>query len=187
MDAFTVSDRWRAGRVLPLLATLLWVAAFAAFAALVVEAPRWFLALVLLSGAYNLYQRLRPRTLLQVDAEGIRMAGQGGRLAAAPRRVPWSSVREVVVMSPPATVAAVGGLVGVEVGVRLRQGAPLPDNVRGIVHDPTRPDAVPPGLRVALGSSPLDRDRLAVAVAAFGPPDVRVVDEPLAAGTLGGG
>ncbi len=36
--------------------------------------------------------------------------------------VPWSSIRDVVVVSP----GPIGGEGGTEVGVRLRPGAPLP-------------------------------------------------------------
>ena len=50
--------------------------------------------------------------------------------------------------------------------MRLREGAPMPDGVRALIHDPGNPDAVPPSLRVAVPG--LDRERLDRAVQAFG-------------------
>ncbi|MDQ3611802.1 MAG: hypothetical protein M4D85_09420, partial [Actinomycetota bacterium] len=104
-------------------------------------------------------------TRLRIDADGVTFSPSHGK--RSPVFVPWLSVREVVVVTGPTAAP--------QVGVRLRPGAPLPQGVRGMVHDPTRPDAVQPSLtRVVPG---LDRSALAMAVQACGS---RVVD----AGTL---
>jgi hypothetical protein len=183
VDGYTVMERWRAGRVVLLVVNLLLFAVGAAWAVLVVHVPRWFLVVLLGLAAWNLYVRMRPRPMLRVDARGVQLIRQDWPIpwyvpsSRIQRLVPWPSIGQVVVMAPPVAVMTGDGLVEAEVGLRLRQGAPLPANVRGLVNDPGRPDAVAPALRLALGPEPLDRERLAAAVAAFGPPDVRVVDE----------
>ena len=69
--------------------------------------------------------------------------------------VPWEHVREVI--AGPGTV-----------GVRLNEGAPLPDGARSMVSDPGRPDALAPELRVAVPGR-FDRAEFQAAVAAHGP------------------
>jgi hypothetical protein len=68
--------------------------------------------------------------------------------------VPWPSIRQVVLFADQ------------EVGLRLRQGAPMPAGVRAMISDPGHPDDVPPSLRTAVPN--LDRGRLEEAVRAFG-------------------
>jgi hypothetical protein len=187
VDGYTIMQRWRARRVALLVVNLLLLAAGAAWAVLVVGVPRWFLVVLLGVGAWNLYVRLRPRPMLRVDAGGVQLISQDRPVpwylpsSRVQRRVPWPSIWQVVVMTGPLATMTGDGLTGAEVALRLCRGAPLPANVRGLVDDPDRPYAIAPGLRLALGPEPLDCERLAAAVAAFGPPDVRVVDEPLAA------
>jgi hypothetical protein len=187
VGAYTVMERWRPRRVGLLAVNLLVLAAGVAWAVRVVRVPGWFLVVMLGLGAWRLYAHMRPRPMLRVDAGGVQLISQDRPVpwywpsSRVQRRVPWPSIWQVVVMAPPLAAMTGDGLVGAELGLRLRQGAPLPANVRGLVHDPGRPDAIAPALRLGLGNEPLDRERLAAAVAAFGPPDVRVVDEPLAA------
>jgi hypothetical protein len=71
--------------------------------------------------------------------------------------VPWAAIRELVLFT---------GTGDHEIGLRLREGAPMPGGVRGVIHDPRRPDDVPPSLRAPLPR--LDRERLARAVSVFG-------------------
>jgi hypothetical protein len=186
VGAYTVMERWRPRRVGLLVVNLLVLAAGIAWAVRVVHVPDWFLVALLGMAAWTIYVRTRPRPMLRVDAGGVQLISQDRPLpwyvpsSQIQRRVPWPSIWQVVVMAPPPAAMTGDGLVGAEVALRLRQGAPLPANVRGLIHDPARADAIAPALRLALGPEPLDRERLAAAVAAFGPPDVRVVDEPLA-------
>jgi len=109
--------------------------------------------------ALALYQGLQRTLILRVDADGIRL-GRGvmyeyGAARTLRTDVPWEHVREVVVRPG-------------EVGVRLNEGAPLPDGARSMVSDPGRPDVLAPDLRVAVQGR-FDRARLEAAVAAHGP------------------
>jgi hypothetical protein len=98
-------------------------------------------ALVLLVALGALY---RDTQVLRVDEKGVRMR---------PAFVPWSSIDSVVAD-------------GEQIGVRLRRDAPLPEGVRGVIHDPAGTPQVPPALRRRVRR--LDHDALAAAVAAFG-------------------
>jgi hypothetical protein len=119
--------------------------------------------------AFGAWQR---SLVLKVDASGLTL-GRGvqyewGTQQAMSTRVPWSSVRDVVVVQP-GPIASEGGI---EVGVRLKPGAPLPDGARAIVSDPREPDAVQPDLRAGVPAR-FDPRRFAEAVAAHG---ARVVE-----------
>jgi hypothetical protein len=110
--------------------------------------PEVFLVLL----ALGLYQGAQRTLVLRVDADGIRL-GRGvmyeyGAARTLRTDVPWEHVREV--------------------GVRLNEGAPLPDGARSMVSDPGRPDALAPDLRVAVPGR-FDRAKLEAAVAAHGP------------------
>ena len=116
--------------------------------------PEVFLVLL----ALGFYQGAQRTLILRVDADGIRL-GRGvmyeyGAARTLRTDVPWEHVREVVVGPG-------------EVGVRLKQGAPLPDGARSIVSDPGRLDALAPDLRVAVPGR-FDRAKLESAVAAHG-------------------
>lgn len=105
--------------------------------------------------------------MLKVDAGGVHL-GRGVRYEHGDQRtmitaVPWSSIRDVVVVSP----GPIGGGGGTEVGVRLKPGAPLPDGARPIIVDPANPDAVHADLCTGVPGR-FDRGRLAEAVAALG-------------------
>lgn len=101
---------------------------------------------------------------LRVDTHGIALARVRHRAPLV--RVPWRSVREVVVVSGPTADP--------RIGIRLHPGAPLPAGVQGMIYDPERPDRVPPALvRQVPG---LDRRALTAAVETYG---ARVVDGAL--------
>ena len=102
--------------------------------------------------------------LLRVDAAGV-LIGRGFGYAYGDRRplraqVPWSSIDEVLVVA--------SGVGEEEVAVRLRDDAPLPWNVKGVIRDPGAPDPVAPELRTSVPPGKLDRPGLAAAVATFG-------------------
>lgn len=72
--------------------------------------------------------------MLRVDEQGVAL-GRGVENEWRTQRldgaaVPWSSIDEVVLLTP----GPFGGEGAPEVGVRLRQGAPLPDGASSIVH-----------------------------------------------------
>ena len=149
--------------VLPIVLALTAVTDLPAFSPVMVAA-------VLAIAGFQAYQR---SLVLRVDADGVRL-GRGIEYELGYQRmmgatVPWSSVRDVVVLSP-------GPLAGgpAQVGVRLKPGAPLPEGARAVVSDPSRPDEVAPDLRTAVPGG-FDRVRLERAVAAHGA-GVRVVD-----------
>ena len=93
-------------------------------------------------GLLVLYQAWQRSLVLKVDAGGVHL-GRGVRYEHGDQRtmitaVPWSSIRDVVVVSP----GPIGGEGGTEVGVRLKPGAPLPDGARSMIVDPANPDAM---------------------------------------------
>ncbi len=110
------------------------------------------------------FQAWRRSLVLRVDEDGVEL-GRGvryeyGTARAAITTVPWSSIREVVVIS---------GTTGpTSVGVRLQPGAPLPTGARAIV------EGAGADLRTDVPAR-FDRTRLAEAVAAHGG-GVRLVD-----------
>ncbi len=57
------------------------------------------------------------------------------------------------------------GLGEQKVAVRLRDDAPLPWEVKGVIRDPQNPNPVAPELRAALSRNEIDRPSLAAAVA----------------------
>ena len=113
---------------------------------------------VLLVGALLVITVLRVRVdsvRLRVDDRGV-LLGSTGRSAAAVR-VPWTSVRRVVVNPTAASV-----------GVLLLPDAPRPAGLRGLIRDPARPDALDPQLvREVPG---LDAAAVRAAVSAHGVP-----------------
>ncbi len=119
------------------------------------------LAAVVLFGAWQ------RSLVLKVDESGVQL-GRGvryehGASQAIVTRVPWSSIREVVVVTP----GPFSGDGPTEVGVRLNPGAPLPRGARAIVSDPRDPDAVQPDLRMEVPGR-FDRGALDAAVSAHG-------------------
>lgn len=125
-------------------------------------------------GVLVLYQAWQRSLVLKVDAGGVRL-GRGVRYEHGDQRtmitaVPWSSIRDVVVVSP----GPIGGEGSTEVGVRLKPGAPLPDGARAMIVDPANPDAVQADLCTGVAGR-FDRGRLAEAVATHGA-GARVVD-----------
>jgi hypothetical protein len=94
--------------------------------------------------AVALVQAYNQALALRIDESGVRLP---------PATVPWSSIDSVVAD-------------GDEIGLRLRRDAPLPDGVRGVIHDPQGTPQVPPALRRRIRG--LDRAALESAVAAFG-------------------
>ena len=109
--------------------------------------------------ALGMYQGVQRALVLRVDADGIRL-GRGvmyeyGAARMLRTDVPWAHVREVVVGPG-------------DVGIRLKEGAPLPDGARSMISEHGRPDAVAPDLRVAVPDR-FDRARFEAAVAAHGP------------------
>lgn len=87
-----------------------------------------------------LVQAYSESLVLKVNASGVRLKRAF---------VPWSSIASVVAE-------------GEQVGIRLRPEAPLPQGVRGVIHDPNGP----PNVRQRVHR--LDADALAQAVAASG-------------------
>ena len=118
-------------------------------------------------GAIVLFQAWQRSLVLKVDESGVTL-GRGVRYEWGDQRtmitrVPWSSVRDVVVVSP-GPIASEGG---VEVGLRLKPGAPLPDGARAIITDPRNPDAVQPDMSTGVPGR-FDAGRLERAVTALG-------------------
>ena len=145
----------RIGPAAVLPGAILLVALGLALAGVIPIPPEVILVLL----ALGLYQGAQRTLVLRVDADGIRL-GRGvmyeyGAARTLRTDVPWAHVREVVVGPG-------------EVGIRLEEGAPLPDGARSMVSDPGRPDALAPDLRVAVPGR-FDRAKLEAAVAAHGP------------------
>jgi hypothetical protein len=130
----------------PLLSRLPFVAVFGFVAIVVLDVSVFFLVL---AAGVVLYGLWTDSLLLKVDATGVKTRRY---------HVPWSSIRELVLTEsdPP------------ELAVRLRPGAPLPNGVRAIIHDPSQPDAIAPGLRTQLPAGGVDRARLQQAAADYG-------------------
>jgi hypothetical protein len=148
--------------LLPLLA----VPVAIAFSELV-GLPGFPLLFLVAFAAVVLYGAWQRSLVLKVDGQGVQL-GRGvryeyGSPQAMVTRVPWSSIRDVVVVS----AGPFGGDRGTEVGVRLQPGAPLPAGARAIVSDPRNPDAVQPDMRTRV-TDRFDRGRLEAAVAAHG-------------------
>ena len=157
----------RATALLPLIAVPVLL-----FAGSLLGLPSFPLFFIIAFGLIVLYQSWQRSLVLQVDADGVKL-GRGVRYDYGDQRtmitaVPWSSIRDVVVISP----GPIGGEGGTEVGVRLRPGAPLPQGARAMVSDPRNPDAVQPDMCTGVPGR-FDRKRLAEAVAANG---ARVVE-----------
>lgn len=146
------------GVVLPLGALL----AFAAVAQALGFGGGWGFGFVvwLAFGAYSLVTMLRRPELVRIDAEAVRF----GDVV-----VPWPSVWQVVVLRDPY------GAEPVQVGLRLRRGAPLPEALDSLVQRPG--DAgVHEALRSHVTGTAVDVERVAVAVRAFAPYDVELVE-----------
>jgi hypothetical protein len=144
-----------------LLTTVLGLAAFFAFAILLVKPPTIFFVVAAVIAGWNLWS---SSLVVSVGRRGVRF-GRGGTTTL----VPLSSIREVVLWN--AGPAGLGGGEP-EVGLRLRPGAPLPDSMGSLIQDPARPDEVPRDLRMRVPR--LDRGKLEAAVREHG--GVPVVD-----------
>lgn len=148
------------------LAPLLAIPVMIVFAELV-GLPGFPLLFLIVFGAVVVYGAWQRSLVLKVDAKGVHL-GRGVRYEyggpqAMITRVPWSSIREVVVVTP----GPFGGDAPTEVGVRLTPDAPLPQGARAVVSDPREPDAVQPDMRTRVGAR-FDQKALAAAVAAHG-------------------
>jgi hypothetical protein len=97
---------------------------------------------------------------LVVEAAGIRFG---------PAAVPWASIRHVV-------IAAAGPDGHIEIGLRLKPDAPLPEGVSSAVFDPRRPQAL--HVRGLFRPGRIDRHRFVATARALAPPDVAVLTEP---------
>jgi hypothetical protein len=149
----------RAAALLPLVAVPVVIAAGSVFG----FSPLFIAAFAAIA-ALGAWQR---SLVLKVDDQGVAL-GRGVRYEwGSPQglvtRVPWTSIRDVVVVLP----GPFGGDGGTEVGVRLNAGVPLPQGARAIVSDPRDPDAVQPDMRTRVGDR-FDKQRLEAAVAAHG-------------------
>ena len=134
---------------------------FVIFVGILDRRPSLFVVAAAALGAYSLW---RGSILLRVDGDGM-LIGRGFGYAYGDRRalraqVPWSSVDEVLLVA--------SGVGEEEVAVRLRDDAPLPWGVKGVIRDPDAADPVAPELRTSIPPGKLDRPALAGAVAAFG-------------------
>jgi len=98
---------------------------------------------------------------LAIGAPGIELGGA---------KVPWPSIWQVVVICSPAPDSR-----WLEVGLRLRFGAPLPEGLTSVVYDPGRPQAF--AVRQRLPARRVDPAEAGTAVRAFAPPDVEAVTE----------
>ena len=152
----------RATALLPLLA----IPVLIVFAE-VVGLPGFPLLFLLVFAGVVVYGAWQRSLVLKVDADGVQL-GRGvryehGSPQAMITRVPWSSIRDVVVVSP----GPFNDNGATEVGVRLHAGAPLPQGARAIVSDPRDPDAVQPDMRTRVGDR-FDLRALDAAVAAHG-------------------
>lgn len=146
------------GVVLPLAALL----AFAAVAQALGFGGGWGFAFVIWLGfgAYSVFWMLRRPESLRIDAEAVRF----GDVV-----VPWASVWQVVVLRDPY------GAEPVQVGLRMRRGAPLPEGLDSLVQHPG--DAtVQEALRSHVTGAAVDVERVAVAVRAFAPHGVELVE-----------
>jgi hypothetical protein len=118
-------------------------------------------AIVMISAVVALLLTVTTRAerLLVVERSGMRIGSAA---------VPWSSIRQVV-------VAPGAGTGDVEVGLRLRPAAPLPEGVRAVLFDPARPRAVQ--IRQVLPARRVDPHRLLATARALAPPSVATVME----------
>lgn len=87
-------------------------------------------------------------------------------------KIPWPSIRQLVVLTPDGADASHGA---VEIGVRLRFGAPLPDGMGYVIYDPRDPDVLHFWNSIPVGR--FEPARFDAAVRAFAPPGVQVVGE----------
>ena len=112
----------------------------------------WFAAA---AAAIALFETWRATLILRVDAEGVRIGQRPNRRIPQPF-VPWTSIQDVALTEtdPP------------EIAVRLRLGAPLPQGVDAVIHDPAQSSVAAPRLRMPVRGA--DRSALAGAVEAFG-------------------
>jgi hypothetical protein len=133
-------------------------AGFFAFAVLIVKVGAFFLVIGGAIAAWNLWN---SSVVLTVGRRGVRFGTR--RTGETTTLVPWSSIREVVLLN--AGPAGLGGGEP-EVGLRLRPEAPLPDSLGSLIYDPAHPDEVAPELRVTVRG--LDRAKLEAAVEAHG-------------------
>jgi hypothetical protein len=111
--------------------------------------PVIFVAVFIATGLWYGWQ---ATLVLRVDDAGVRL------LHRTPQRnrrdvavIPWTSIHELVLTEddPP------------QFAVRLKNGAPLPAGVRGVIHDPDRPTTAPE-LTVELPRA--DRNALTIAI-----------------------
>ena len=87
--------------------------------------------------------------------------------------VPWKSIQQVVVIRPEPSAYSDTSL---EVGLRLKDNAPLPDDLTSLVIDPETETEIPSALRTPLSKQQLDTDRLVAAVDSLGPLTMSVVE-----------
>lgn len=123
----------------------------------------WGLAIVvwIVFGGYSLVTALRRPELLRIDADGVRFRDI---------LVPWPSVRQVVILREPY------GAEPAQVGVRRRRGAPLPEGLDSLVRRPGDPVGIDPRMRSHVTGTVVDVERVVVAVRAFAPHGVELLE-----------
>lgn len=87
--------------------------------------------------------------------------------------VPWSSIRQVVIVQPNSSIAESDE---VRVGLRLDPDAPLPEDLSSLEIDSSSPSEIPSALCTSLDGHPLNRDRLLTAVHGFSPSGVPLIE-----------
>lgn len=125
--------------------------------------PRLRVAMVLgwlVFAGYGAVLALRRPEQLRIDDEAVRLDGVV---------VPWASVRQVVILRERPDSAT-------QVGLRLKRGAPLPEGLDSLVSDPRDPLAIDAGLRSRVAGAAVDVDAVVVAVRAFAPRGVELLE-----------
>ena len=87
--------------------------------------------------------------------------------------VPWSSIRQVVIVQPESSVSESDEI---EIGLRLDPDASLPEDLSSLDIHSSTPSEIPSALRTSLEGQPLDRERLIAAVHRFAPENVSVIE-----------
>lgn len=100
-------------------------------------------------------------SILAVDSEGVTIKD---------RSVPWSSIRQVVLIQSQSSASETGKF---EIGLRLASDASLPNEIE---IDVSAPSEIPSELRTSLDGQQFDRERLAAAVGRFAPENVSLTE-----------
>lgn len=103
-------------------------------------------------------------TIVAIRSEGVTIRDTS---------VPWSSIRQVVVIQPESSASESGE---VEIGLRLDPDASLPEELSSLDFDSSPSSEIPSALRTSLEGQPLDRERLIAAVHRFPPESVSIIE-----------